>query len=274
MFTFSTIPGSTGVSLHVVQGPTQGPPLLLFHGVMRSWRSFAPFAPALAVRHTLVAVDHRGHGHSSRATSYLVRDYIADAIALVERLPGPVILHGHSLGALVACGVAAGVPAHVRAVILEDPPSPAFLRSIHTTNYEAIFRGMQALAGTGATWRDLAAIALPGGGKLGDTRDAASLRLSAAMLQNLDPATLTPLIAGQWLEGLDWVKILKGVQCPCLLLRADETRGGMITSTEADELMHAVADGLRVDFPGVGHQIHWLATEALLRAELAFLESL
>jgi hypothetical protein len=37
------------------------------------------------------------------------------------------------------------------------------------------------------------------------------------MLRDLDPATLTPLIAGNWLDGLDWFGILRGVACPVLL---------------------------------------------------------
>lgn len=284
----------SGVTLRVAHGPPNGPTLLLLHGVMRSWRSFAPVWPALLPRHTLAIADHRGHGGSARATTYLVRDYLADAALLVEQLPGPVTIWGHSLGSLVAAGVAAMIPQRVRAVILEDPPSPAFLANVNATPYGAIFRGMQSLATgyrggcggpttfppspriaeTGADWKQLAAIPLADGGTLGQTRDAASLRLSAAMLRDLDPATLTPLIAGNWLDGLDWFGILRGVACPVLLLRADDQRGGMLCAAVADDMMKALSDGLRVDFPGVGHQIHWLATEALLRVVLAFLESL
>src|SRR5262245_37455524 len=218
MFTLSAH-ALPGVTLNAIHGPKNAPTLVLLHGVMRSWRTFAPLWPAL-LRHHVIAVNQRGHSGSSRATSYLVRDYTADAIALVGTLPGPVTLYGHSLGALVAAGVAAALPARVNAVILEDPPSLAFLTDVDATSYGAIFRGMQRLAGTGAGWRELAAIALPGGGTLGQTRDAASLRLSASMLADLDPAALTPLIAGRWLEGVDWLATLRGVRCPALLLRA------------------------------------------------------
>jgi pimeloyl-ACP methyl ester carboxylesterase len=53
---------------------------------------------------------------------------------------------GPLLGSLVAAGVAAMIPQRVRAVILEDPPSPAFLANVNATPYGAIFRGMQSLA--------------------------------------------------------------------------------------------------------------------------------
>ncbi|MBY0227825.1 MAG: lysophospholipase [Gemmataceae bacterium] len=233
---------------------------------MRSSRTFAPLLPALAPW-TPQAFDHRGHGAAPWAASYLVADYAADAMGLVRE---PCILYGHSLGALVAACVAAESP-HPVAVILEDPPSPAFLADVDATAYGKLFRDFQAIArrkdkSVSELAADLRALNLP--------RDAASLRLSARMLAELDPAALDPLIGDRWLEGIDLHAVLKRIRCPVLLLQADEAAGGMLSDLESGKMLACIEDATPARFAGAGHQLHWLATEALLRHVLAFLESL
>src|SRR4051795_7372417 len=113
MFQEQQVPvGAT--SIQVAIGPKNGPALVLFHGVCRRWQDFGSLLPTLSSRWQVFLVDHRGHGQSSRAVRYLVTDYIADAAAFVSRLEQPAILIGHSLGALMALGVAAANPHAVR----------------------------------------------------------------------------------------------------------------------------------------------------------------
>jgi pimeloyl-ACP methyl ester carboxylesterase len=186
------------------------------------------------------------------------------------------------LGALVAAGVAAELPQLVRAAVLEDPPSSPFLANPDATGYGAIFRGFQeASRRKSATVAEmaavLAALSVPtatGAVTLGTLRDATSLRLSARMLTELDPEAITPLVAGRWLEGIDFQAVLRRVRCPVLLLQADEAAGGMLSDAEAAKMLACLGDGSPARFPGIGHQIHWLAPEALLRHLLAFLEAL
>src|SRR5215207_7214247 len=103
------------VALNVAAGPTAGPPLLLLHGVVRCWRDWLTLVPGLAGRWQVFALDFRGHGRSARRPDrYKVADYLEDAVALVKgRFAEPGVLFGHSLGALVALGVAATVPERV-----------------------------------------------------------------------------------------------------------------------------------------------------------------
>lgn len=112
------------VKLNWASGPVHGPPLLMFHGVLRRWQGFVPLAGALATRWHVHALDHRGHGKSDRvAGQYQVIDYIRDMAAVVsQQFRKPVVLYGHSLGAMVAMGVAAAIPDRVKAIVLEDPP--------------------------------------------------------------------------------------------------------------------------------------------------------
>jgi pimeloyl-ACP methyl ester carboxylesterase len=263
--------------LFTASGPPNGPPLVMLHGVLRGWRDFAPLWPALLPRWQVICVDQRGHGRSGRTPGrYHVRDYAADALELVNRL-GEVVLYGHSLGAIVSAHVAAAVPWRVKAVVLEDPPAASMLNDVASSPWHAIWSQMRPLAGRKESVRvvaqELAEIRLQSGRRLGDVRDATSLRFSARCTIDLDPTVFDPLLESRWLDGFDYDAAFAGVQCPALILRGDESLGGMLSKTEATQLAALMADGDAVDVPGAGHLIHWQATEATARLVLGFLES-
>jgi pimeloyl-ACP methyl ester carboxylesterase len=271
------------LKLHVAAGPLAGDPVILLHGVSRSSRDFAPLFPALATRWQVYAVDQRGHGQSDRAKRYFVRDYAADIAELLAAKPAfrPAVIYGHSLGALVALRVASCSPESVRAIILEDPPGPRLLSGVERTPFYPTFAAMQKVAGSQApvsqVARELAEVRLrsaSGEVRLGDLRDGVSLRLVARCLQDVDPAVYDSLLAGLWLDGIDWVAMLKAVRCPVLLLAADEKAGGMLNRAAVEEMQQHVADIITLPHPGIGHLIHWQATETCLRHVLGFLESL
>jgi pimeloyl-ACP methyl ester carboxylesterase len=266
------------VALNLATGPANGPPLILLHGVSRRWQDFLTFLPPLACRWQIHALDHRGHGRSDRGSRYRVTDYANDVVGFVRQQAAmPVVLYGHSLGALVAAAVAAEMPRAVRAVILEDPPGPSLLRDLRSTPFDPLFRGLRSFAGDRRTIREIAddLARLPiGERRLAELRDATSLRFSARCLQDLDAAVLSPLIEGRWLEGYDVAAVFRAIRCPVLLMRADPAVGGMLSREEADDLTASVADCTSVDLPGVGHLLHWLATDTVLRYTVGFLESL
>jgi pimeloyl-ACP methyl ester carboxylesterase len=197
-------------------------------------------------RRNMVAVMHAAR---------LVRDEIGE----------PVVILGHSLGAMVAAGVAAALPALVRGVVLEDPPFHSMGRRIAGTAWEAQFTGMRAAASAGGTVEELAAaladieLPLPDGRtiKLGEVRDAAAIRWSAACLATLDPEVLAPVIAGHWLDGYDPESIARRIRCPCVLLQADAAAGGALAEDEARAFVAAAGNCEVERFPGSGHQLHW-----------------
>ena len=110
--------------------------------------------------------------------------------------------------------------------------------------------------------------------RLGDVRDATALRFSAKCLPQLDRAVFDPVLDGTWFRGYEEDAIWKAIKCPVLLLRGEEARGGMLPVADASRMAALMADCCRVDVPGTGHLIHWLATEACVRLTLGFLESL
>ena len=282
MFIPLTIPVND-LSLHVAAGPPAGNPLILLHGVSRSSRDFSPLFSALAARWQVFAVDQRGHGQSSRASSYFVRDYATDLADMLLARPvfKPAVIYGHSLGGLVAVCVAARCPEAVRGIILEDPPNPEILAEIQGTSFFPHFAAMQKLAGLklpiGEVARQLAEVRLTtatGEVRLGNLRDGVSLRLVARCLKDVDPAVYDPLLAGRWMDGIDWQATLRSVRCPVLLLAADEKAGGMLSRSAVEVMQQHVADIIHLPHPGIGHLIHWQATETCLRHTLGFLESL
>ena len=272
---------SNGIALNLAVGPRSGPPLLLLHGVTRTWQDFRNLIPRLSERWQVFAPDFRGHGRSGRSPRrYRVADYIKDTAALLENeIPGAPAIFGHSLGALVAAALAARFPARVRAVVLEDPPFSALGSQIAQTPFHLQFVGMRALVGQGLALpeleRQLASlptIRVRDGARvqLSELRDPASIRFSAECLTNLDPAVLDPLVDGDWMDGTsgaDWRRI----ECPALLLKGETTAGAMLTEVEAAEVARALPACRREDFPGVGHLIHESQPDRTLELLTAFL---
>ncbi len=273
-----------GLALNLAVGPVTGPPLLLMHGITRRWQDYAALVPGLAQRWHVLGLDFRGHGLSARAPSYLVVDYVRDVVAVIrQQTRERVVLFGHSLGALVAAGVAAELPDQVRAIVLEDPPFESVGAGIKKTLFHAMFVAIAELTGPDRSVVEIAAglseigISLPGMTvrlRLGDLRDAAGIRFMASCLRLVDPAVLTPLIAGQLLDGYDSQKVLRGIQCPTLLLQGEAALGGMLDDDAAARTIPHVADCTHVRVAGAGHLIHSMQHETTLRLVTDFLESL
>ena len=266
-------------ALHFAEGPDAGPPLLLLHGVTRGWRDWESLLPALTRTWRVIAIDQRGHGGAARAASYLVTDYVADVVRFVrEEIGAPLVIFGHSLGAMVAAAVAAEIPERVRGVVLEDPPFHTMGNRIAGSAWQAQFIGMRETARHGGSLDEmsdaLAAISLPTADgtwkRLGELRDRASLRWSAECLTHLDPEVLTPIIEGRWLDGYDVAEILRRIRCPALLLAADPASGGALTASDATAAEAALLSCQRVDFPGTGHQLHRERIDAVLDALRSF----
>jgi pimeloyl-ACP methyl ester carboxylesterase len=275
---------SDSLRLNFAVGSPCGAPLVLLHGVARKWTDFAPLLPELAARYHVHALEFRGHGNSDRANKYLVVDYAHDAVRwieyLAEQLGQPVIIYGHSLGAMVAAMVAAELPGVVRTIVLEDPPQHTMGTRIRQTPYYAQFIGMRELARRGGSTRELAhglaevrVATATAEKRLGDLRDDNSLRQSAECLSVMDAEVLTPVIEERWLDGYDEEAIWRAIQCPTLLLQADSLAGGALSDEDTRRMEVTIKSCRRVSFSGVGHLIHWQQPERVLSLVNEFVES-
>lgn len=273
---------------NIAVGPDHGPPLLFFHGVTRRWQSFLPLLPSLMLRHQVFILDFPGHGLSDRLSGrYRVADYVDAAGALLTTPPFSnqknCILYGHSLGSMVVADLAGRLGDRVRGVIMEDPPFDTMGTRIGDTPLLSFFTAMQQFTGSDDKVTSIAAqlanvtLTDPQSQqqtRLGDVRDAASLRFTARCLQQLDPRALEVIIEGQWLDGFDWQQVLRDLPCPGLLLQADPSSGGMLTDKDADNAAELATDLTQIKYASTGHLIHWQQTSALLRHVEAHLESL
>lgn len=86
----------------------QGEPVVLIHGVGMQSAAWGPQIDALAATHHVIALDMPGHGGSDPLPeSAELPDFVAWANEVLSKLNvGPVNLVGHSMGALIAGGLA------------------------------------------------------------------------------------------------------------------------------------------------------------------------
>jgi pimeloyl-ACP methyl ester carboxylesterase len=97
-----TVPSKDGVEISV-QKAGSGPALLLIHGALLNGSlSWGPVLSRLAQHFTVYAMDRRGRAPSGDAKEYSISREADDIAAVVEAIGGPVIVLGHSYGALAA----------------------------------------------------------------------------------------------------------------------------------------------------------------------------
>jgi pimeloyl-ACP methyl ester carboxylesterase len=102
----------------------EGTPLTLVYGAMMEQTGWARLMPFLQPSHTVYTYDRRGRGGSTDAPSHTVQLEVDDLTAVVEAMPEPRDLFGHSSGALLALqAVQRGL--RVRRLVLYEPPLAA-----------------------------------------------------------------------------------------------------------------------------------------------------
>lgn len=103
-----------------------GPPLVAVHGTTADHTRWTPIRGALEKRYTVHALDRRGRGQSGDSNDYEVEREFEDVAAVVDAIGEPVILLGHSFGAL--CSLEATLRTNnVARLVLYEPPIPAGL---------------------------------------------------------------------------------------------------------------------------------------------------
>lgn len=100
-----------------------GPPLLLVHGTTADHSRWSPIAPRFEPHFTVYAMDRRGRGGSGDAPDYDIMREADDVAAVVEAIGEPVLILGHSYGAV--CSLEASLLTDkVARLILYEPPIP------------------------------------------------------------------------------------------------------------------------------------------------------
>lgn len=120
----------TGERIHYLEWPpaSDGTPIVLVHGALRTAWTWLPVGRRLAGRHPVVAVDLRGHGASDAPREgYDLTSLALDVLTVVaaqgwgEATGGrPVVVGGHGFGAMVAATMATLEPSSVAGLCLVD----------------------------------------------------------------------------------------------------------------------------------------------------------
>jgi pimeloyl-ACP methyl ester carboxylesterase len=101
------------------------PPVVLLPGAGATADDWDGIAAGLSVDRTVFAVDLRGHGDSDWPGTYAISLMAQDVARLLPMLTAAEVdIVGHSLGALVACQVAATEGTRLRRLVLEDTGMP------------------------------------------------------------------------------------------------------------------------------------------------------
>ncbi|WP_101297639.1 alpha/beta fold hydrolase [Halegenticoccus soli] len=130
-----------------------GPPLVLVHGSAGDhtrWE-LSEVRSAFAEHFTVYAVDRRGRGESGDAAEYELEREFEDVAAVVGSIDDPVVLLGHSYGAL-CCLEAALRTDNLRKLVLYEPPLPV---GDHELYSEDVLAELAALLDDGENERAL-----------------------------------------------------------------------------------------------------------------------
>jgi pimeloyl-ACP methyl ester carboxylesterase len=272
------------VSIHYAEGPPNGPPLVLLHGLARDWKSFLVLLPDLSSRFHVFALDLRGHGKSSRVPGgYRLSDYAVDISAFLKQsIPTGAAIFGHSLGAEVGVYVAADQSCRVSALILGDPViSPEnFVRSM----YDPLFLQLHKLIVSGGSQQEIARrigkieLRIPGFDELlriedlpGNTEPVLMEWARVAMLT--DPETLAMMLDGSSFAGWDPRQILPQIPCPTLLLQGNPELDALLTDDDVKLALSLLPSARHVKFPLLGHALFMQQPKPVLQAITTFLST-
>jgi pimeloyl-ACP methyl ester carboxylesterase len=274
------------VKINYAEGPNSGAPLVLLHGLGRNWRDFLVLVPKLSERWHLYAVDLRGHGKSGHVSrGYDSAGYAADVVNLLQAVVRePAVLFGHSNAGETVMQVAARHPELVRAAVLGDTPLSA--RSLEQSIYPTLFADLHAMLEelTSGSVQEIARglakvrIAIPeleDSIMLGDLpgNDEAYLLKWADSLRQVDPDAIQMTLDGSMLAGFDAEALMRRMQCPTLLLRANPEMGGLMSEADMERAMRWLAKPQLAKLRSVGHALFLIHPRPVIEAINSFLES-
>jgi pimeloyl-ACP methyl ester carboxylesterase len=270
-----------GVAIHYVEGPCNGPPLLLLHGTARDWNSFSVLLPQLSPRFHVFLPDLRGHGASGRVPcAYRVSQFADDICEFVRRVvpPNPA-LFGHSLGGVVALSVAARCG--ISAVIVGD--SMISPKNLASSIYHKIFFQLKDLLVQSGSHERIAhgigkvQLQLPGIDQPvaiaelpGNTPAVLIEWARSAMLT--DPDVLTMAVEGSTYDQWQPESILPRISCPVLLLQGNPELDALLTDSDVETAKRLLPSVEHNNFPLLGHALFMQRPDPVLKAITEFLD--
>lgn len=225
----------------------KGEPLVLIHGVGMQSAAWKPQIADFAEHYCVIALDMPGHGGSDPLPKgSLLPEYVAWCEAVLEDLKiGPVNLVGHSMGALIAGGVAVSCPHLVRRI--------ALLNAVFQRN-EVAKAAVQARADHINTGKVDMETPLA---RWFDDRDAKVRAQVAKWLSAIDVNSYATAY-GAFAQGdATYADQFSQIACPCLVLTGEGDPNS--TPAMAQAMAALVRDGVAVTVQGHRHMVNLTA---------------
>ena len=262
-----------GVGL-AVEVAGEGPGLMLVHGLGGAKEDFADHVPTLARDHTVVIFDHRGHGASDNPTdpaAYSLDRMRADTLAVADAAGlDHFRLLGHSMGGMVARGIAITETSRVDALVMMDTsagPIPGFDPSLMDIACDvALNEGKQALKGL----LDMAsALETPA------YKRVLAARPGYPEFEARKWADLSEIMWGTIARELayqrDDLPAMTALTCPVLIIVGEQDEPFVVASRLMAE---AIPGAELVTIPNAGHSPQFENPEAWIAALTGFLSAL
>lgn len=239
--------------LSFVEGPANGAPFILLHGVGSRWQPFQTILPALAERYHIYALDFRGHGCSSHTPgAYHLDDFTRDIHQFItQQVQAPAVVYGHSLGALVGIHLAAQQPQDVRALILGDPPLYHHDMLTQDTFWHQAFIDLLTFMTDHPTSAERQACLIQNYPGMTPERREERVR----SLEGLDPDVIRAIVSNEQMKGIDFTALAARVTCPGLLLRGNPSLGSALREQDVDFAVTHFPNIHLLEMETVGHGI-------------------
>ena len=214
-------------NIHYYRNGNTGKPALVFcHGFSDNGLCWHRVAGRFTDQFDIYLLDARNHGQSSRGAAS-AQDMIQDLAEVITTLKlAPVIAVGHSMGAGTVAGLAADYPHLVFKIILEDP---AWSDEVDT-------KSMRKRAAGFETYLEM----IP---RLSDDQLLAMGRAQHPKWSSEDfPSWVqskreVDVLALKGLSKRPWRTLVQRINCPTLLLYADETSDGIVQQKMVDQIL-------------------------------------
>jgi pimeloyl-ACP methyl ester carboxylesterase len=258
---------ASAIEVNYAEGPDNGPPMVLIHGLGGRWVAWESVIRHFAKRWHVYAIDLRGHGDSGRVPGgYEFNDFPTEVIEFLRGVVGqPAFLVGASLGGITAAGICATAPELVGAAVLVDPP--LYIREWFSESaFAPGFQRTLDLRNKNLNEADTAEELRKTDGLSSDDE----IMGRAQALVRADPGLWAVALDGRQTESWDPDAVLSAATPPVLLMQANPDRGGALRDVEASRTVDLLPRGRHVKWDDSGHGMHREHPERFVRLVGAF----